>query len=83
MLVLTRKLNEKILVGKNIVISILEIEGNNVKIGIDAPKEISILRMEVFEKIQNENIAASSKEMDDISGAVDLMKKKFSKEQKE
>ena len=80
MLVLTRKLEEKILIGKDIVISILEIEGGNVKIGIKAPKDISILRMEVFEKIQNENIAAASKELDDISAVVHLIKKKLSKE---
>lgn len=80
MLVLTRKIDEKIMIGKNIVISVLEIEGGNVKIGIKAPREISILRMEVFEKIQNENIASASKKLEDISGAIDLFKNKISKE---
>lgn len=80
MLVLSRKLEEKILIGKNIVISILEIDGSNVKIGIEAPKDISILRMEVFEKVQNENIASASKEIDDISEAIELIKNKLSKE---
>ncbi len=80
MLVLTRKLDEKILIGKDIVINILEIEGGNVKIGIDAPKDIAILRMEVFEKIQNENIASASKEIGDISEAIDLFKNKLPKE---
>ena len=83
MLVLSRKLEEKILIGKNIVISILEIDGSNVKIGIEAPKEISILRMEVFEKVQNENIASASKEIDDISEAIELIKNKLSRESKE
>jgi carbon storage regulator len=80
MLVLTRKLDEKILIGKDIVINVLEIEGGSVKLGIEAPKEVSILRMEVFEKIQNENIASASKEIDDISEAIDLFKNKLSKE---
>jgi carbon storage regulator len=68
------------LIGKDIVINILEIEGGSVKLGIEAPKEVSILRMEVFEKIQNENIASASKEIDDISEAIDLFKNKLSKE---
>jgi carbon storage regulator len=80
MLVLSRKLEEKILIGKDIVISILEIDGNNVKIGIEAPKDISILRMEVFEKVQNENIASASKGIDEISEAIELIKHKLSKE---
>lgn len=80
MLVLTRKLDEQIMIGKNIVISVLEIEGGNVKIGIKAPRDVSILRMEVFEKIENENIASASKDMDDISEAIDLFKNKLSKE---
>ena len=80
MLVLTRKCDEKIMIGKNIVISVLEIEGGNVKIGIKAPRDISILRMEVFEKIQSENIASASKEIDDISGVIDLFKTKLSEE---
>ena len=80
MLVLTRKSEEKIMIGKDIVISVLEIEGSNVKIGIEAPKDISILRMEIFEKIQNENIASASKELDDISQVIDLFKNKIPKE---
>ncbi len=83
MLVLTRKIDEKIMIGKNIVINILEIEGGNVKIGIEAPRDISILRMEVFEKIQNENIASASRKINDISDAIDLFKNTISKELKD
>ncbi len=83
MLVLSRKLKEEILIGKNIRITVLDIEGGSVKIGIKAPKDISILRMEVVEKIQNENIASASKELDVISAAADLLKKTLSKESKD
>ncbi len=83
MLVLTRKSEEKIMIGKDVVISILDIDGNTVKIGIDAPKELSILRMEVFEKIQKQNIASVPKESDDIFDAINLINEKLSKESKD
>ena len=81
MLVLTRRAEEKIKIGDDVVISVLGIEGNTVKIGIDAPKEVTILRMEVFEQIQKENIESASKELKDIADAAELFKKKFSREQ--
>lgn len=80
MLVLTRRAEEKIKIGDHIVISILGIEGANVRIGIDAPKEVTILRMEVFEQIQKENIESASKEWTDISDAAELIKKRFTRE---
>ncbi len=80
MLVLTRRAEEKIKIGDNIVISILGVEAGNVKIGIDAPKEITILRMEVFDQIQKENIESVPKELTDITDAAELMKKSFFKE---
>ncbi len=80
MLVLTRKAGEKIKIGDNVVVNILSIEGGTVKIGIDAPREVNILRMEVLEQIQNENIAAASKDVTQISAAADLFKKKLSNE---
>jgi len=83
MLVLTRRAEEKIKIGDNIIVSVLSIDGGMVKIGIDAPKEITILRMEVLEQIKNENIEAAVKDIKDISGAVDLFKKKLSKLSKE
>ncbi len=80
MLVLTRRAEEKIQIGENIVVSVLSVEGGVVKIGIDAPREVSILRMEVLEQIKNENIDAAAKEVADITEAADLFKKKLSKE---
>lgn len=83
MLVLTRRAEEKIKIGDNIVVSILSVEGNIVKIGIDAPREVTILRMEVLEQVKNENIAAAEKDVKDIAAAADFFKKKLSGERKE
>ena len=64
MLVLTRKTDESITIGSNITISILEVRGNQVKLGIKAPKEISVNRSEVYENIMKENIRASKAPQD-------------------
>ena len=80
MLVLTRRVEEKIQIGENIVVSILSVDGGVVKLGIDAPRDVSIFRMEVLEQIKNENIDAAGKEVADITEAADLFKKKLSKE---
>jgi carbon storage regulator len=83
MLVLTRRAEEKIKIGDNIIVNVLSVDGGVVKIGIDAPRDITILRMEVLEQIENENIEAAEKDVKDIAEAVDLFKKKLSKESKE
>ncbi len=80
MLILTRKIEEKIKIGDDTVITILGIEGGSVKIGIDAPKAVTILRMEVIEQVQKENVDAVAKNTVDIARAAQLVKKKFFKE---
>lgn len=55
MLVLTRKLNQSIMIGDDIELTILSIEGEQIKLGINAPKNIDIHRKEIYLAIQNEN----------------------------
>ncbi|MEK3888037.1 carbon storage regulator CsrA [Bacillus sp. FSL K6-3431] len=64
MLVLTRKKGESIQIGNDIEITITSIKGDQVKIGIDAPKNIEIHRKEVWLDIQNENTVASEEVTD-------------------
>lgn len=59
MLVLTRKKDQSIIINENIEITILEVQGDQVRIGINAPREISIHRKEVFLQIADENKKAS------------------------
>lgn len=59
MLALSRKKGEAIVINNNVEITILEIKGDQVKIGINAPKEVSIYRKEVYEQIQEANKAAT------------------------
>ena len=64
MLVVTRKKGESILIGDDIEISINKIEDGSVKIAISAPRDITILRKEVYEKVKEENKEAINKNID-------------------
>ena len=59
MLVLSRQRDESIIIGDNIVITIVDIRGDKVRLGIEAPTEIPVHRREVYEAIQRENVKAS------------------------
>lgn len=59
MLALSRKKNEAIIVNNNVEITILEVKGDQVKIGITAPKEVPVYRKEVYVQIQEANKAAT------------------------
>jgi len=59
MLVLSRQRDESIIIGENIVVTIVDIRGDKVRLGIDAPTEIPVHRREVFEAIQRENLQAT------------------------
>jgi len=72
MLALTRKKGESLVVNNNIEITVLEIRGDQIKIGIQAPKEVPIYRKEVYVQIQKENEEATSIDgLDVLSGLLD------------
>lgn len=52
MLILTRRVGETLIIGDNIVITVLDVKGNQVRIGINAPKDVSIHREEIYNRIQ-------------------------------
>ncbi|MCA9742162.1 carbon storage regulator CsrA [candidate division KSB1 bacterium] len=59
MLVLTRRLGETIVIGDDIVIKIVDIHGKQIRVGIEAPSEISVYRGEIYDRIMQENKAAA------------------------
>ena len=60
MLILARKVDERIVIGDQIEISVVEIRGDQVKLGVDAPRSVKVYRHEVYEAIQKENVAAAA-----------------------
>ncbi len=56
MLILTRRVGEALMIGDDISISVLGVKGNQVRIGIDAPREVAVHREEIFNRIKNEEL---------------------------
>ena len=59
MLVLSRKLKESVVINGNVTVSILRVDNDNVRIGIEAPREINVMRYEIYEEIRKNNQAAA------------------------
>ena len=60
MLILTRRAGETVMVGSDITITVLGVKGNQVRIGINAPKDVAVHREEIYERIQSEKSAQES-----------------------
>jgi carbon storage regulator len=54
MLILTRRLNETLMIGNEITVTVLGVKGNQVRLGVNAPKSVAVHREEVFDRIENE-----------------------------
>lgn len=67
MLVLTRRTNESLVIGHDITVTVLEIRGDTVRLGIKAPREVSVHREEIYAKLRVENQRAASASADDAS----------------
>ncbi|WP_221566967.1 carbon storage regulator CsrA [Alkalihalobacillus sp. TS-13] len=76
MLVLTRKPNQSVQIGEDIEIKVLGIDGDQIKIGIDAPKNIDIHRKEIYLAIQEENNSAATVDSDLIKKLSGIVKNK-------
>ena len=79
MLVLSRQRDESIMIGDNIVVTIVDIRGDKVRLGINAPSEIPVHRQEVYEAIQRENLQAAALAPEETQGLGKLAARRTAK----
>lgn len=72
MLVLSRRVGERLVIGNDIVLTVLDVRSDGVRLGIDAPRDVKITRAEILEAIERENAAAAAAATDD--SAVEMLR---------
>lgn len=75
MLVLSRRRDESIMIGDDVEITVVDVRGDIVKLGVRAPKSVAVHRKEVYEAIQRENVAASQASPKDLTKALQALRK--------
>lgn len=80
MLILSRKVGEVIKIGDQVTLHVMDISKGFVKLGIDAPENITILREEVYERVREANIESAQGGISGLFKAADILKKKGTKE---
>ncbi|HSJ48968.1 MAG TPA: carbon storage regulator CsrA [Gammaproteobacteria bacterium] len=63
MLILTRRVGETLMIGDEVTVTVLGVKGNQVRIGVNAPKDVSVHREEIYERIKREQDEDSSQEV--------------------
>jgi len=71
MLILTRRVGETLVIGDDVTVTVLGVRGNQVRLGVNAPKDVAVHREEIYQRIQNEKDAVNSAESDE-NGNIDV-----------
>jgi len=76
MLVLSRKCEQSLILGENVIVTVLGIDGDRVKLGIEAPRSVTVLRQEVFEQLRSANARAAATAPGDLKSVAAALRKR-------